>query len=196
MPKNFSNGLTADLEALNAPGKGFLWHLRRNLNSNDEIQGVRAGNADKIRDGNRPQVDRRAEVGEGVGEEHKQAWATERASLGDQDGGEVGRGHKAGGDESVVVLPLYGHEELSKYTGGYTVRRHGVSFREGVASSEASTGAAGCYRNGEEGHTVAVDAVQLEFGSLLRRTSEARTVVAEAVATAVFDFIQNQADRP
>lgn len=165
------------------------------MNSNGEVPGGSAGDADK-KNGNRPIVDKKAEARNGVGGEHKQARVKEGVSLGDQDDGETERRHEAANDDSVLVLPVCGDKEVPKYTGGYTVKRHGAFPGRGIASI-ASTGAASGCRNGEDGHTVAVDAVQLEFGSLLRRTSEARAVVAEAVATAIFDYLQNnQAERP
>ena len=192
--KPYSNGKTADLEALNATEKGFLWHLRRNLNSIDEIPGVRStGKAGNSSSGTRPQAARSGEVRQGAGEgEHKQAWVREGTSLGDQDDGEAERTHEAANIDSAVVLPLLGDTEVPKYTGGYTVKRHGVFSGGEVALSVTSPAATGGCRNGEGG--VAVDAVQLEFGSRLRRTSEARAVVAEAVATAVFAYLQNQAE--
>lgn len=95
-PSLHSNGTTADLESLNAPGEGFLWHLRRILDG--EIQCRRAEEAE----------------------------------------------HLAG--ETTIVKPLPGHPEIQGFTGGYTVKRHGLA--------------------------VEVDAVQLEFGRSFRETTE------------------------
>lgn len=159
------------------------------MNSN-KILGS-AGETGK-RDGNHPHFDRRVEEREGAAEgEHKQEWVKKGASVGDQDDIGKDRGHEAGDDDSVVVLPLYGDEEVPRYTGGYTVRRHGLVA--GAESSGPTPEAARGRKNGGGGHAaVAIDAVQLEFGSRFRRTPQARTAVAEAVAATVFDYLQNQ----
>lgn len=167
------------------------------MNGNDKIPGVSAEKSDNRDENFSQQVDRRAEVREGEREgQHRQAWVKEGVRSGDQDDRQIERGHEAADKgDSAVVLPLYGDKEVPRYTGGYTVKRHGVFSRGEVASVDTTWAAGGTDRNDEDCHTVAVDAVQLEFGSLLRRTSEARAVVAEAVATAAFDYLKNQAER-
>lgn len=165
------------------------------MDNNEEILGGSAGEKER-RDRAYPQVERRGEVppgasgGGGGGERKKQEWVKEGTGGDDQDDVAttvvVARGRETGDDGSAVVLPLYGDKEVPRYTGGYTVRRHGA----------LSGGSGVCQRNGKDGCTaVAVDAVQLEFGSRLRRTPEARAAVAEAVATAVFDHLQSQSQR-
>lgn len=149
------------------------------MNNNDEIPASR-----------KTSVGEGAEEREGAGGDHEQKPVNQEASLGDRENEGIRRGHETKDGGSLVVLPLDGDKEVPGYTGGYTVKRHGVLSIEGGGST-STTEAAGRRRNGEDVHTaVAVDAVQLEFGSRLRRTPEARSVVAKAVATAVFDYLQ------
>jgi len=98
----------------------------------------------------------------------------------------VARGNGPTCDRSIVVLPPYGDDEVPKYTGGYTVRRYGLPARRVEEAPGVTSGAPRRHREGEDGIAVAVDAIQLEFGSQLRRTPEARAIVAEAVAVAIF----------
>lgn len=85
---------------------------------------------------------------------------------GEGGGGKGGRGRQARIPPPVeVVLPCPGQEEVEAYTGGYTVKRHGLL-------AQASG--------------LPMGAVQLEFGKNFRRTPEARKAAAEAVALAAF----------
>ncbi len=101
----------------------------------------------------------------------------------------VVRNHEPTCDRSVVVLPPYGVGEVPKYTGGYTARRYGRPARR---AEEAPGASSPWHREGEYDFAAAVDAVQLEFGSQFRRTPEARAVVAEAVAAAIFGHLGQQ----
>jgi hypothetical protein len=62
-----------------------------------------------------------------------------------------------------TILPGRGQRELEGYTGGYTVHRH-------------------C--------GLAVDAVQLEFGSSWRRSATERAKIAEKVSQAILHYLQ------
>lgn len=119
-----SDGQTANLDRLNTPGEGFLWHLRRTLdNNNSDDTKARSKTADI---------------------EHNKTWA----------GADAGAGAGSTLDSaSIVVLPPPGHDEITGYNGGYTVKRHGTAER--------------------------VDAVQLEFGRSFRGTAEGREMTAE-----------------
>lgn len=174
--------MTADLEALNAPGKGFLWHLRRNLDATNAIPGglgTTGVGGDRGLDGGGG--DR--EISKGVLDEKRRGTGVVG---GDEAAEGVARSNEPTCDRSVVVLPPYGAGEVSGYTGGYTVRRHGRPEKRG---EEAPGAVSRWHREGEYSFAVAVDAVQLEFGSQFRRTPEARAVVAEAVAAAIFSHL-------
>lgn len=143
--------------------------------------------------GTRLQPDKRAEEQKYSGEEHEQEWVKREGEspMGERDDGAIEHAHEAEDDDSVVVLPPYGAKEVPSYTGGYTVRRHGVLVRAGSVSED--TKGVGRRNSEDDDPVTTVDAVQLEFGSQFRRTPEARAGVAEAVAAAVFDHLQNQA---
>lgn len=86
------------------------------------------------------------------------------------------------------VLPLLGESEIAGYTGGYTVKRHGLL---GAASNAVAgkVNAPSCIRGDADiGGTCGgvADAVQLEFGRDYRRTPEARKTTADAIALALF----------
>ncbi|CAN0258753.1 unnamed protein product, partial [Hapterophycus canaliculatus] len=171
------NGKTADLQKLNMPEKGFLWHLRRTLSAKDEAR----------RDYGPDDCER------GTGRDRRERKDRISEARNDRSGREK-EGAKQ--NDAVGVLPLPGEDEVSGYTGGYTVRRHGILAQAAVAPappvSAAETAKGAGERKISDRVAVAVDAIQLEFGSRLRRTPEARAVAAEAVASAVFRHLQEQ----
>ncbi|CAN0173086.1 unnamed protein product [Scytosiphon promiscuus] len=181
-----SNGKTADLQKLERPKTGFLWHLRRNLGAEDETtQGQDGAGGTE-----RHQHERRL-GSNGEGNE----WVDRSGPAKEEEGGLTKQ------NDEVRVLPLPGENEVPGYTGGYTVQRHGVLARTAVCQ-EPPTAVAEKVEGSQEGRTgsgsttVAVDAIQLEFGSRLRRTPEARAVTAEAVASAVYHHLQEQQKQP
>ncbi|CAM9962661.1 unnamed protein product, partial [Ectocarpus fasciculatus] len=143
------NGKTADLEGLNTPHEGFLWHLRRAFNPEEGGRDGDVGTA-------------AATAARCHGEREGRAGGRE----GEQ---EVGTKHVPNDrtDETVVVLPIPGEKEVVGYTGGYTVQRHGN--RSGENAVLSGTRAAVEYiGEGEEGGrkgsnrgSLAIDAVQL-----------------------------------
>lgn len=187
------------------PGKGFLWHLRGQLNGKEERcgdrrEGVAPAQGDKKT--NCSTVAQQRQPGEtgGMGK------GRDRECQGGQAGGQddvenagvaIKRDKKATRDDLVVVLPSPGEKEVAGYTGGYTVKRHGLvaagqGLTPGGTTGEAAVGAAagGGAQGAGRVAAVVVDAVQLEFGVRFRRTPEARAAAAEAVATAIFHHLQ------
>lgn len=183
------------------PGKGFLWYLRRHLNVQKKGWGDRGGaaSAEDV-DDEKPNCPRgthqreREETG-GVGKERDHECQRGQAGrpAAKNNGVAIKRDEEAVQDDLVVVLPSPGGKEVAGYTGGYTVKRHGLLAGEGVARGGRSDEAAGAAGGGVEGAgrvAVVVDAIQLEFGAQFRRTPEARAAMAEAVAAAVFHHLQ------
>ncbi|CAM9333507.1 unnamed protein product [Ectocarpus sp. 12 AP-2014] len=189
------NGKTADLEELNTPHKGFLWHLRRAFDpkerGRDGYVGTAAATAVRYRG------DREGGAGgKGEGEQEEDRRGQEEDAANEEATTKhVGKGTR---NEAVVVLPIHGEKEVVGYTGGYTVQRHARSRAgEGTVVQGRSTQAA--VENGEEESrrgtnrkSLAVDAIQLEFGTSFRRTPEARANAAEAVACAIFNHLQQE----
>lgn len=168
-----SNGTTADLQKLNRPETGFLWHLRRTLSVEDA-----ATRDNGAQDGvGSTQCDEEERKGRSNGEDDKRVDRSRREK--EEEGGVATQ------VDAVGVLPRPGENEVRGYTGGYTVQRHGILARKAEAPAP-----------GEGTMRVAVDAIQLEFGSRLRRAPDARGVTAEAVASAVFRYLQQQQQRP
>lgn len=179
------------------PGKGFLWHLRRHL-CRKERRREGAGLASDTDGRTLLTGGQRRERGgggkEGITEKEKQREQTGRPGGEDVDVSIKG-GQEARHDDLVVVLPPPGGRELPGYTGGYTVKRHGLLAGQQVPPGSFADGAARATAGGTEGAgrvAVAVDAVQLEFGARFRRTPEACAAAAEAVAAAVFHHLQQQ----
>ncbi|CAM9413041.1 unnamed protein product [Ectocarpus sp. 4 AP-2014] len=189
------NGRTADLEELNTPHKGFLWHLRRAFNpkerGRDGDVGPAAATAVRY---SREREGGAGGRGEGKHEEDRQV-REEDAANEEATTKHVGNGTK---NDTVVVLPIHGEKEIAGYTGGYTVQRHARSrAAEGAVVQGRSTQPA--VENGEEESrrgnnrgSLAVEAVQLEFGTSFRRTPEARANAAEAVACAILNHLQQE----
>lgn len=197
----YSHGKTADLEALDVPGKGFLWHLRRELNGQERGAEDGAGAASEgdqraCPTGSKRREQKRAGTGgarEG-GEKERQGEQARRPG-GRNDCVAISMDQEATQDDLLVVLPPVGGKEVAGYTGGYTVKRHGLLAGQGVApgsTTDGAAGAAGGRKKGAGRNAVVVDAVQLEFGARFRRTPEARAAAAEAVAAALFYHLQQR----
>lgn len=191
---NDSNSKTADLEELNAPQKGFLWHLRRAFNpkerGRDGDVGTAAATAVRYRGEREGGAGGR---GEGEQEEDRQG---REEDAGNEEATTMHVGNGTKNQAVVVVLPIHGEKELAGYTGGYTVQRHARSRAgEGAVVQGRPTQAAvekgeEESRRGSNRGSLVVDAVQLEFGTSFRRTPEARANAAEAVACAIFNHLQ------
>lgn len=183
---NNSNGKTAGLEELNTPHEGFLWHLRRAFNPKERVRDGDVGTEGATAVRYHGRGEREQEGRQGPEEEAANEEATTK--------------HVRGGkkDEAVVVLPIHGEKEVVGYTGGYTVQRHARSRAgEGAVVKGRSTQAAveGGENESSKGSnrgSLAVDAVQLEFGTCFRRTPEARANAAEAVSCAIFNHLQQE----
>ncbi|CAM9212632.1 unnamed protein product [Ectocarpus sp. 13 AM-2016] len=189
------NGKTADLKEFNTPHKGFLWHLRRAFDPKERGRDGHVGTAAAT--GVRFRGDRQGGAGRrGEGEQEEDRRGREEDAANE----EATTKHVENGTqiEAVVVLPIQGEKEVAGYTGGYTVQRHARSRAgEGTVVRGRSTQTA--VENGEEEGrrgtnrgSLAVDAVQLEFGTSFRRTPEARANTAEAVACAIFNHLHQE----
>ncbi|CAN0033103.1 unnamed protein product [Ectocarpus sp. 6 AP-2014] len=188
------NGKTADLEELNTPHKGFLWHLRRAFNPKERGRDGDVGTAAATAVRNRGEREGGA-GGRGEGEQEEDRQGREKDAANEEATTKhVGNGTK--NEAAVVVLPIHGEKEVAGYTGGYTVQRHARSRAgegavvEGRPTQAAVEKAEEESRRGSNRGSFAVDAVQLEFGTSFRRTPEARANAAEAVACAIFDHLQ------